>query len=372
MIKWCFFLLAGLCMPFSASALVHVGGDYFLKGSEKVSDDVYVIGETSAITGTVNGDVTSLAPFIVSEGDISADVLLLGSQVTLGGTVGDDARLVGQTVILNGVVFDDVVAIGTKVVLSKGASIKGNLYIVGGNVSIEGEVLGDVRVFAQKATVSGTIGGTVESWGSFEIMKDATITGDLVYHADQELIVPDRTHIGGTIIFADTHSESILEANSTMFGGFFALYTLMVLTLSFFLFFFMRERTEEVLLEVLPRFGARLVRGILIVVVGPILIGILVGSVIGLPIALIALCLYVIMLIFGSAISAIIVGAAFERYALKRSVFPLSYRPVVIGTLALSLLGTLPFIGFLLHLILLCVSVGGIGTVVYHRVREFR
>lgn len=373
MLKKASLLLVFLVLPLFTSALVHIGGDYFLKGAESASDDIYILAETSAITGTVEGDITSLASHTISEATTTADALIIGSQVTLGGTVGDDARLVGETITLSGTVADDVIAIGVNVIVLPSASIVGNLYVVGGEVSIEGTVLGDVRVLAQRSKVGGTIAGNLELWGETEILPEASIDGDFIYHSKSEVDVPESAHIGGSLLFDNTEGNGLSLGNAgTLFGGFFSLYTIMLLALGFLLFFLFRDRTEEVLLEILPKFWPRLLRGILIVVSGPVLVAVLIGSIIGIPIAVVLFSVYLSFLVLGSAFSALTLGAWFERLLFKRSTFPLTYRPVLTGTIALSLLGSIPLVGFPIHLILLFASVGGIGTVFYRYAREIR
>src|SRR3989338_2465496 len=113
------------------AAEVHVGGDYFLKAAEHRTDDLYFLGRTGTFAGSVDGDVTSLSVYSVSESTINADALFIGEKVLLSGTVGDDARLLGETVTVSGAISDDAVAVGMYSAILPSASIGGNLYIIG-------------------------------------------------------------------------------------------------------------------------------------------------------------------------------------------------------------------------------------------------
>src|SRR3989338_7721870 len=95
-------------------------GDYFLKGAESASDDLYaVLGRTTTFVGKVEGDAVALSRAIFSQSDISGDALFLGEEVRVQGKVLDDARLFGgRVVIIDGMVLDDVIAIGSHVVVS--------------------------------------------------------------------------------------------------------------------------------------------------------------------------------------------------------------------------------------------------------------
>lgn len=362
-----------LSAPFAAFASVHIGGDYFLKGSETVQGDLYMLGDTGTFAGTVQGDIVALASDMVSESTVKADMLLIGGKVTLAGTGGDDARLIGQTVTVSGTVADDVVVFGTHVLISPTASVGGNLYIIGGDVSIQGKVAGEVRVYARKIAVAGTIGGTLESWGETQILSGASIGGDVIYHSESKVTVPEGAKVKGEVLQGKASVQEFgTTAYASLFRGFSPLLVLMLLAFGFLLLFLARARTEEVLLDILQQFGQRLVRGVLVVISGPVLIGLLLISIVGIPVALLLICVYVSFLILGSVVGTLILGAWCERLLFKQSAFPLSYRPVVVGTLAYSLITLLPFVGFPAFLILLSMGVGGLGTVGYRHLREIR
>ena len=366
------FSLLLLITPFSAFASVHIGGDYFLKGSETVSENLYVLGESGTFAGTVQGDIVALASDIASESAVKADALFIGGTVMLSGTVGDDARLLGQIITVSGAVAGDVVAFGTHVLISPSASIGGNLYIIGGDVSLEGKVAGEVRVYARETTIAGTIGKSVEVWGETQIRSGAFVGGDVIYHSLSEVTVPVGAEVKGGILRGETKNRSFAIAGSSFFRGFFPLGVLSLFALGFLLLFLARDRTEEVLLDILPHFGQRLLRGALIVVCGPVLIGLLLASIVGIPVALIFLCLYVSFLILGSAFGALILGVWCERLCFKESAFPLSYRSILFGSLFLSLILLLPYAGFPVFLALLLAGVGGLGTVGFGHLREVK
>lgn len=352
---------------------VHIGGDYFLKGAEIAEDDLYVLGEIGTFAGTATGDIVSLAGTNISEGDSKADVLLLGGDVMLGGTVGDDARLVGETVTIGGVVEDDTLVFGARVVLLPSANIGGNLYIVGADVTIEGRVAGDVRVYGKNVEITGTIGGNLETWGTVVIRPGTSIGGDFTYHASRLVVIPEEVSVKGATLFEPLREKGLtLFAGPSFRGGFFSLYALMALGLTFSLFFFAKRRTEETLLDILLSFWHRALRGLLIVICAPVSIAVLFATVVGAPLAVVLLCIFVLFILLGQAFSALTVGAWCERVFFKRSAFPLAYRTVIIGTLALSLILLIPFLGFLAEFLLLLASIGGLGTAGYRQLTRIR
>jgi len=366
-------ILCLVTVPLCASALISAGGDYFLKPSEKATDDVYVVGPSSTFGGEISGDAVALSRLIESDSSIAADTLFIGESVSLRGSVADDARILAETVLVSGTVKDDLIIFAAKVLVLPSAHIGGNLYIVGGDVEVRGAVAGDVRLYAGAARVSATVGRTLETWGRVELGEHTVIGRDFISHTREKPVVPVSAKIAGDTVHDERGGAAIgISVLPAFMGGLFSLHALMALALGFFLFFLAKDRTEEVLLDVLPQFGKRLVRGLLVLFVMPVAITVLFGSVVGIPVALVLLALFAVLVITSSVFGGIMLGAWSERVFFKRSAFPLTYRPVLIGIILLSLIVALPVVGAVVHLFLMFAAAGSISTVFYRHFREMR
>lgn len=372
MLKKAFSALILVAMPIVAlAAQVHIGSDYFLKGSEKAADDLYVLAPSATFAGAVSGDAVAVAEGITNQGDISADAFFLGERVVLGGRVGDDARLLGAQVLVSGEVFDDLLAIGPEISLLPSATVLGNLYTIGGRVKIAGRVAGSVRSFARETRIEGVVGGSVEVWGKVSLGERAVISGDLIYHAPREITIR-KEQILGEVIFDRVRDGERLPGLTGLFSGLFSLEILMMLAFGFVLLLLARERTEEVLLDTVSHFWPRVLRGLLILVLLPLAAVLLFASVVLLPIGVALAALLVVSLLAASAFAGILVGLWIERAFFKRSPFPLSWRPVLQGIIALSLISVLPYIGIAAHGVFLLAALGGLGTVFYRHLKEVR
>lgn len=362
--------IAGMiaAVPLSAlAASVHFG-DYFLKGSQNAPDDVYTLGETAIFAGTVEGDAFAAGKSVFSQSDISGDALFLGETLRVGGTLGDDARLIGGVVAIDGIVSDDVIAIGSRIIIGPEAHIGGTLYAVGGEVEIHGEVLGGAKVYAGKLLLSGAVEGDMELWGKGTFQSSARIGGDFIQHTGGKAAAPVNVTIGGKVIF-DEVTRGGMAFPGSFFGGLFSLKVLMMLSLGFALFILARERTEEVLLDVLPNFWMRALRGFLILLLLPAAILLLLFSVVGIPIALVLASLLLALFLLSFAGAGILFGAWLEQFFFKRSAFPLSYRPVLLGSIGVSVISILPFVGPVIYGILFLAAAGSLGTVFFRKLR---
>ncbi len=363
-------LLLAFFFPLSAFAgSLHIG-DYFLKGAEKVSDDVYVMGQTATFAGAVTGDATALSRTIFTEGDISADAFLLGESIKVLGSTGDDLRVVGERVVIDGTVGDDVVVIGSRVTIGPKAVIKGSLYAIGGSVEVQGTVVGRATVISGNLTLTGAIGGDLELWGGAVFGEPAKVGGDYILHNNAKNVPPLNVVITGKFIKDDLSAHKSTGFSSPFSGGFFSLKVLMMLVLAFALFFLARERSEEVLLEVLPNFWPRVLRGLLILIIMPLVGMLLIPSVVGIPIALILGALFFMLVLLSWGYAGVLLGAWSERILFKRSAFPLTYRPILLGVLFLSVISLIPVIGPLFHGILILAVAGSLGTLFSRFIRR--
>lgn len=372
MFKKTLFLLAFAALPALASAAsIHIGGDYFLKGSEKNSDDVYVFAPSVVFAGSVDGDALAAGRTVISEGEISGDALFFGETVTVGGDAADDVRVLGGTVLIRGAVSGDVVAGGARIVLEEGATVSGNLYAVGGEIVLAGAVSGEVRAAGGTVDISGSVGGTVEAWGeAVELSAGSVIGGDLIYHTPREARIAPDARIGGETLF--DRQKGAHSGLASLASGFVPFHLLATFAGAFFLFFLFRERTEEILLDASENFWMRALRGLLLFLIVPLMGAFLFLTAVGIPLGLALTALYLAGLIFSTAYGAMLLGVLLERPLFRRSAFPLSARTVLVGVALLALLGAVPYLGFAALFFLTLASLGSIGTIGWRRLKEVR
>lgn len=364
------FLLGAPCALFAAET--HFDDSYFLKSKEKVAGNLYFFSRSVVLAGDVSGDVVGGALIFQSDSAVLNDLGILGQEVRIGGHIGEDVRAFGGKIVVDGEVLGDVVLVGAQVRISRSAKIRGDVFVAGADASIEGEISGRVKVMSGTVFLGGTVAEDIELWSSEVFVgSDAILKKDFTYHSQSEARIENGSLIEGNTVFDKREKPaSAWSIVPVFFSGLISLKILMGLVIAFFLFFLARWRTNEVLLDATDAFFPRMLRGFIIAITTPFVAGLLLFSVIGLPLGIVLVSLYVSALLLSSVIAAFLWGLWLERRLLKRPSEGLAVRPIIIGVFIFYLVGAIPYIGWILALATIFSSLGALGTVFYKHMEQ--
>ena len=133
-----------------------------LPAGEHVTGDLYLLGGTVTVDGTVDGDLVVLGGQVQLNGSVGGDLLAAGGTVVLDGSVAGDARVAAGQLTVGGKVGKDLaVAVGEATISSRGV-VGGDLILGAGQASMSGSVTGSVVGSAGTYAQNGTVGGTVD------------------------------------------------------------------------------------------------------------------------------------------------------------------------------------------------------------------
>ncbi len=123
-------------------------------------DDVYAVGETVTIEGTVDGDVIAFAALVTVNGTITGDLIAGGQAVEINGTVEDDVRLAGAILAVGpgASIGDDLMVGGFALEMGPGSSVGGDLYIGAGQAVVE-DVAGSIFGGMSGLRINGVVAG---------------------------------------------------------------------------------------------------------------------------------------------------------------------------------------------------------------------
>jgi cytoskeletal protein CcmA (bactofilin family) len=327
---------------------------------EVVDGDLYVIGRSIIIDGTVNGDIFGAGQTITINGTVNGGVTLAGQTLTVNGQVANGARLAGQTLNVNSNIGRDLAAAGDTLNVGGTAEIADDLVLGVGSSYISGHINGDVKGGGGEITITSKVGGNVElEVDKLTITSTANIEGDLVYTSENEASIQSGARLGGST----THNmpekpaaPSPLAAIPGKLLGF-----LMILVIGIIVILLATGRVSAMADSIRTKPWPSLGWGALALFVTPIAALIVIITIIGLPVGLIALVLYGIAIY----LSQIPVGFLIGRLIIRRN-GEVESRGLLIGALALGLaillvLGLIPYVG---GLVMLLTIIFGLGSLV--------
>ena len=280
--------------------------------SESIDGSAWVSGSSIDISGDVNGDVYCAGQNVTISGHVTGDVLCLGQTVTLSGTVDGSARLAGQSVSISGNVKGSTTELGQSVTLEGQGNVGQDASFFGQDVSINGKVNRDVVIGAASATVNSAIGRNVTTWANDLSLKNAAnIGGFLTYTSPQKATIESGAQIAGKV----TYNQKMVQQTQQQAAGIglvgvFVWVLMPIVSAVVTALLFPREyqfATTPAVAAFSKMLLATLV-GLVAGIVMPFIIIFLAITILGIPLAIVALVAWVLVLLLSGSVSAYYVG----------------------------------------------------------------
>ncbi len=357
---------ASLLLAWALGLGLALPGPPALAGDAPHPGDYVTAGGSVELPGEVAGDVYAAGGSILIKGRIAGDAVVAGGSVLVQGPVREDVYAVGGSVRLDGEIGGDARAAGGHVGVTRDARIRGRARLYGASVEMMGLVAGDLRAAGESVRLGGEVQGDAELTGrEVAILPGAKIAGRLVYRSPQPAKIDPSARILGEITHLPMEPRrppaprreavaaiGILGALVFMAG--FALLGGLLLAL----FPGPLGRAVQTM-EREP--GKSLALGFALLVAIPAAGGILMATLVGIPLALLLLLLYPPSLMLGFLAAAFYLGE--KGYALLRRGRPPAawarFGWFVLALILMALVGAVPLFGGLALFLLLLLALGG-------------
>lgn len=331
-------LVMALCLPMAAS--VANAQDQRTGGSVTIGPDETHDGDLETTAGTVQVD-----------GTIDGDLEATGGSVTITGDVNGDLTVTAGTVIIEGDVEGDLTATGGDVHIREGATIGGPAEVTGGTITVDGMINSDTRLDGDTITIGPT----------------TTIDGDLTYSAD-EFERSDDAEIAGSVTeresfgegpFSDVSLPDIPDALVTPLAGVYLFLANLMLGATVLLLAprFSDQVSEQGLDRPIVSGGI----GVVTLFGMPVLLIGLFLSIIGIPLAFFAGYSFIFVAWLGLLYGALVIG----RWSLSLVDRVHRWGALSLGLAIVSVVNALPYVGFLLIVIML-IGLGAFVQVLYN------
>lgn len=358
-------LLAFLPVITYAGPIIRSGEKVSVDASQTLAGDFYAFGGTVTISGPAENDVYLLGGTITMNAPVAGDLTVLGGAVQIHGPVADDVRVVGGDVTIAESVKGDVVVLGGLLTVLSTATIEGDVIFMGGEIAIEGDVVGSVHGTSDKARINAQVGGNV-TLGVASLLTlgdNAEILGDVVYESGNDLVRAQDARVGGDIQKKLVPLE--MKSNTVKTYVFIAL-TLVFAAFSFF--FIARNHLVRLAEASAEGMGVTGLIGLVVFLFMPFIGGVLFVSVIGSVLGGVLISAYIFAILAALIFSGVVVGYNLQKLLFKKQ--SLTLGSIFLGTLVFTFLALVPYIGSLLVFACFVVTLGSLSTVLYRHIRS--
>lgn len=327
--------------------------------ADTITRNLYAVGAVVNINANPEKDLVAAGGTVNVNGDIGDDLILAGGTLNVRGDIGGSARILGGNVYIESpIIAEDLLIAGGTVYIHANTTIEGDLIIGGGDVVVDGNVLGNVKAGGSNVAINGMVEGNIDAKISrlLEFGPNAEVKGNVTYSSPLEL----RRDAGASIL--GTVSYTPFQKNSRGFPiltVFFVVRLLAALLVTLVIFAVFRNSFSRMTRSVGDKFWANAGIGLVGIIVVPVLIALLFISIIGYVLALLLLAMFAVALILSSLIGAAYFGS-WVVAKIDRKEMKIDYVTVILGVVLVSVLRFVPLLGWLLCLVLL---VAGFGAV---------
>ncbi|MBI4300472.1 MAG: hypothetical protein HY677_04990 [Chloroflexi bacterium] len=351
-----------------ATAADFRGGNRVVIGSDETFDgDLYVVGSSVQVKGTVNGDLIAAAGTVSIDGQVRGDVIatagtvsvdggvdgsimVIGGTVEIAGSTTRTVRVLGGSLSVDGHVGRDVAVAAGSFHLGKDGRVSGDVAMRGGAATLDGTVEGRVTGAGDNITIGGNIKGDTRIDVTRLILEEtATMDSNLVYTSDNEALIKAGAIVRGNL----THSlPSKAPAAPVRSRGFWPGFLQLALV------FLMQVVVGGALVALFPRLATRssealaaspwksLGWGLIFLITSFVLALLLMVTIIGLPLGMMGLSYYLTVVFLSQIIVAIWAGRLLVSM-LRNGQQPAQGLPLfaalVVGLVIITAISALPF-----------------------------
>ncbi len=358
-----------ICLPATpASAKVQYSeGEVVVAKNEVVSDDLYIAGKTVRIEGRVEGDLYIAGEYIFVTGDITGDTTAVGNDITVEGAIGQDAYLVGRTISLKRAkVSDSLHVAGQNITISSDTILGGSLLGAGSNIRSDATIARSLMLAGATLYHNAPVLGEARLAGEdLTLGPKTSVSKDLTYYLSPEVgTIDNQAQVkGNTNVVtepAEWRQKQALDAqNRRNFGYLWRLSSYLgMLLVGGVAIWLLKKPLNSAVNSLNIRSLNSLGAGLLVTILTPPALVILMLTMIGLPLALLTIPLYLLLLYAGKLVAALALARSLFGTATVTKTTPLF--EMFVGVTALHLLKLIPVGGYFVSLLATWIGVGAI------------
>jgi len=303
--------------------------------------------------------------------ELESASIRIGGDVHITEAVDGPLHAVGGTVTLDAPVKGKVLMAGGSVRLGASSAVDGDVSVAGGSVDVDGPIQGKLRAAGGNVRIDGPVAGDASiAAGTLELGPNARIDGKLTFHGEDLRRDPAAQVVGGV---QRTQGRSHTHEPHTMAWRFAHgwLWSVGLMVLAALIAGALPGASDRMARELRERPWLTPLLGLVALTSIPIAAVLMMITIIGIPIGLLALIGYVALLFVGYVWLAVVVGAMLLDRMKPEIAARTAWRvgAAVLTMLVLALLVRVPFLGGMVKVAVLVVGVGMIVAAIMRRAR---
>jgi hypothetical protein len=335
--------------------------------NQTVDDTLLAIGNTVRVEGMVNGDLLAFGETVDVPGTVKGDLVSFAKRTTVSGTVEGRIFNFSNSLGLDGQLGHNIYGLMQSLHVDNRGHVGGGILAAAGDVSLDGEVNRSVTIYAGNADVSGSIGRELTMTGdNLTVTDTARIGANLSARVRQlkNVHIADGAKIGGQRdIQVRVRKNRFTRPRFYFFQAIWLAAAMLVGWLTLILFpGFFHASTQAV------GSGWRsLGLGVAVLAGVPVAMVVMAITLVGIPVSLMLLAVYLAAIY----LAKIWVGAFLGQLLVKPAGATKGdwLLGLLVGLLILTIVGFIPYLGALVHLVVVCLGLGALAWQLYRASR---
>lgn len=345
-------------------------GNVLVAADETIDDTLIAVGENVQVDGDVEGDLIALGRRVSIRGRVGGQLVTAARTVTIDGEVGGSVLAMGETLDVSPTrIAHNLYGFGSTVDADERTHIEQNAVVFAQRANINGPVGRDVLGFGEEIELGNAIGGSVTAYAKrVTLLTSARVAGDMVAHVPQEesLNVSPGAQVNGKLTTDLPEAE---EPRSDYSTGAFYVAQLLRYAAAFVAGLILLALVPGLRRVSLHGAGNALVAGgvgLVTLVAMPIIAVIAMITIIGIPLGLLGLVLWLAGVYFAKIVLAHFVGERVTEAAGSRPHFAVA---LAVGLLLVLTFVSVPFIGGVLNFVLTACGLGMLVLFIWDALR---
>jgi cytoskeletal protein CcmA (bactofilin family) len=304
-------VLAGFCAvlalaPAASATEFRRGQSVEVRQGETIKGDIFLFGDRVRIEGTVDGDAYAFSQDVTVNGHVTGDVISFAHTLRIGGKVDGNVRVALNTLIVTGSVSKNALIFAEYANLDSSGNIGGSITAFAQSMNVEGKLGRDILIFSDHIGISGAVGGGIQAkGGTMTIGATAEVDGPVRFEGKNPPEVSSGAKLASPVQYTKwEHKPEYLNKHYYIWR---VIWTAALILFGLVLLMSLPEFGRETI-SAAEQFGAPIGLGVLVFFGVPIAAVIACITVVGLPLGILAVGIWLLMLFCAELVVGAVVG----------------------------------------------------------------